>query len=53
MHNENNYKIIYTIYTGLVQSWLCTADSALFTSYLVYHGNIRHLSSPTHDRRQV
>jgi hypothetical protein len=41
-HNENNYKIIYsyTIYTGLVQSRLCTADYALFTSYLVYHGSI-------------
>jgi hypothetical protein len=44
---------IYTINTGLVQSRLCTADYALFTSYLVYHGSIRHLNSRTHDCRQV
>jgi hypothetical protein len=52
-HNENNYKIIYTIYTGLVQSRLSTADYALFTCYLVYYGSIRHLNSRTHDCRQV
>jgi hypothetical protein len=34
-HIYKNNKI-YTIYTGLVQSRLCTADYALFTSYLVY-----------------
>jgi hypothetical protein len=38
---------------GLVQSRLCTADYALFTSYLVYHTSLRHLNSRTHDRRQV
>jgi hypothetical protein len=35
--------VIYTIYTGLVQPRLCTADYALLTSYLVYHGSLRHL----------
>jgi hypothetical protein len=40
-------------YTGLVQSRLCTADYALLTSNLVYHGSLRHLNSRTHDRRQV
>jgi hypothetical protein len=39
------YNKIFTIYTGLVQSRLCTADYALLTSNLVYHG------SRTHDRR--
>jgi hypothetical protein len=42
-----------TIYTGLVQSRLGTADYALLTSNLVYHGSHRHLNSRTHDRRQV
>jgi hypothetical protein len=45
--------IQYIIYTGLVQSRLRTADYALFTSYLVYHGSFRHLNSRTRDRRQV
>jgi hypothetical protein len=36
-----NVKHIYnTIYTGLVQSRLCTADYALLTSFLVYHGSL-------------
>jgi hypothetical protein len=48
-HIYNNNKI----YTGLVQSRLCTADYAVLTSYLVYHGSLRHLNSRTHDRRQV
>jgi hypothetical protein len=47
------YNKIFTIYTGLVQSRLCTADYALLTGYLVYHGSLRHLNSRTHDRRQV
>jgi hypothetical protein len=51
-HIYKNNKI-YTIYTGLVQSRLCTADYALLTSNLVYHGSLRHLNSRTHDRRQV
>jgi hypothetical protein len=44
---------IFTIFTGLVQSRLCTADYALLTSNLVYHGSFRHLNSRTHDRRQI
>jgi hypothetical protein len=52
LHILHTMKIIYKIiYTGLVQSRLCTADYALFTSYLVYHSSIRHLNSRTHDRR--
>jgi hypothetical protein len=47
-----NYKT-YTIYTGLVQSRLCTEDYTLLTSFLVYHGSFRHLNNRTHDRRQV
>jgi hypothetical protein len=43
-------KHIYnTIYTGLIQSRLCTADYAILTSNLVYHGNRKHLNSRTHD----
>jgi hypothetical protein len=38
-------KYIFTIYTGLVQSRPCTADYALLTSNLVYHGSLRHLNS--------
>jgi hypothetical protein len=40
------YKInkIYTIYTGLVQFRLRTADYALLTSFLVYRGSFRHLN---------
>jgi hypothetical protein len=38
---------------GLVQSRPCTADYALLTSYLVYHGSLKHLNSCTHDRPQV
>jgi hypothetical protein len=33
------YNKIFTIYTGLVQSMLCTADYALLTRNLVYHGS--------------
>jgi hypothetical protein len=44
---------IYTIYTGLFQSRLRTADYVLLTSFLVYHGSFRHLNSRTRDRRQV
>jgi hypothetical protein len=51
-HIYKNNKI-YTIYTGLVQSRLCTTDYALLTSNLVYHGSLRHLNSRAHDRRQV
>jgi hypothetical protein len=47
------YNTIFTIYTGLVQSRLCIADCALFTTYLVYHGSLRHLNSRTHDRRYI
>jgi hypothetical protein len=42
------YNKIFTMYTGLVQSRLCTADYALLTSYLVYHGSLRHLNSHRH-----
>jgi hypothetical protein len=34
------------MYTGLVQSRLCTADYALLTRY---YGSLRHLNSRTHD----
>jgi hypothetical protein len=54
LHVLHTFKINYNnIYTDLVRSRLCTADYALLTSYLVYHGSLRHLDSRTHDRRQV
>jgi hypothetical protein len=37
------YNKIFTIYTRLVQSRLCTADYALLTSYLVYQAIYRSL----------
>jgi hypothetical protein len=43
----------FTIYTGLIQSRLCTADYALLTISLLYHGSLRHLNSRTHDRRST
>jgi hypothetical protein len=39
-HNENKYKIIYTIYTGLFQSRLCTADYVPVTSSLHYNDSL-------------
>jgi hypothetical protein len=41
---------ICTIYAGLVQSRLCTADYALLTRY---HGSLKHLNSRTHDRLKL
>jgi hypothetical protein len=60
LHSIKNFHVLHTlkinyniIYTRLVQSRLCTADYALLTTYLVYHGSLTHLNSRTQDRRQV
>jgi hypothetical protein len=48
--NTKKYNV-RTIYTGISQFRLCTADYALVTNSLIRQ--FRHLNSRTHDRRQV